>query len=143
LADDGGQVGAVAGGVADAGGFVIFCLGKVGPDEAMADGEGEGAEELALGAAVAFAEWVDGVDLAEVVGGAEGEGVGVEMLELVFGADVGEDGFERWEDIDRWWEAEGVGTCCGHFTELAGPGKYILKDVLVDASKMLNVEVAG
>jgi len=37
---------------------------------------------------------VDGVDLAKIVRGAEGEGVGIEMLEMVFGADVGEDSFE-------------------------------------------------
>ena len=63
-------------------------------DEAMAGGEGEGADELALGAAVALTERMDGIDFAEVVGRAEGKGIGVEMLEVVFVAYVGEEGFQ-------------------------------------------------
>jgi hypothetical protein len=41
---------------------------------------------------------MDGVDLAEVVAGAVGEGVGVEALEVVFGFEGGEEGFEGRKD---------------------------------------------
>ena len=49
---------------------------------------------LTLAASVAFAERMDGVDLTEVVGGADGEGNGGEVLEVVFGEDVFENRME-------------------------------------------------
>jgi len=87
-------LGGVAGGEADAGGFVVFFGGECGPGYGVAGAQGEGADEFALGAAVAFAEGMDGVDLAEVVGGALGEGVWVEALEMALIFEGGEEGFE-------------------------------------------------
>ena len=80
----------VAGGVADARGFVVFFGREVTPDEFVSRIECEGSDELTLGAAVAFAERVDGVDFAEVVGGSCGEGVGGQAGKMLFGFKCGE-----------------------------------------------------
>jgi hypothetical protein len=104
---------------------------------------GELTNELALGAAVALAEGVDGVDLAEVVGGALREGVQVEAFEVVVCLEGVEEGFERGDEVLRGWEAEGVGAGGGDFAEVAGPGEDVLEDVVVDGAEVANVEEAG
>ena len=85
---------------------------------------------------------MDGVDLAEIVAGAEGERVGVEVFEVVFGAEGCEDRVERRLDIDGRWEAEGVSARGGDVAKVAGPREDVLKDVTMDCSKVWDVEPA-
>jgi len=85
---------------------------------------------------------VDGVDLTKVVAGAEGERVGVEVFEVVFGAEGCEDRVERRLDIDGRREAERVGARGGDVAEVAGPREDVLKDVTMDCAKVWDVELA-
>ena len=84
-----GEGGVVAGDEAAARGFVIIQLGEAGLDEAVAGGESEGTDELALGAAVAVAEGVHGVDLAEIVSGTRSEAVRAEVFQAVLFGELG------------------------------------------------------
>jgi hypothetical protein len=106
----------------------------------MARTQRKRADELALRAAVAFAEGMDGVDLAQIVPGAQSEGIGVETLEVVFGLECGEDGLQRWNQELRGRKAEGVGARGSDLAEVAGPGEDVLKDIAVDRAKVRDVE---
>jgi hypothetical protein len=98
------------------------------------------AEELALRAAVAFAEGMDGVDLAKIVAGAPREGFGVEALQMPLCLQRGEERFERRQNELRRWEAEGIGARGGDLAEVASLREDVLEDMAVDEPKVSDVE---
>src|SRR5579875_2752390 len=101
------------------------------------------ANELALGTAVALAEGVDGVDFAEIEGGPPGEGFGGEVAEVGFGGELAEEVVEGGGDVLRGGEGRAAGLGEAYEAELAGPGKDVLKEVVMDAPEVSGVEVAG
>ena len=104
--------------------------------------EGELADELALGAAVALAEGMDGVDLAEIKGGATGEDLRGEVDEESFAVKFHEGVVDRGGYVEGGSE-ELVALGDVDHAELAGPGEDILKEVVMDSAEVGGGEVAG
>lgn len=104
--------------------------------------EAQLADEFALGAAVAFAEWVDGVDLAKIVCSPFDKASEGETMEVRFRRQLGERACGAGGDVlvEGEWIA-GFRDVDG--AESAGPGKDILEDVAVDCLEMAGVEGAG
>jgi len=100
------------------------------------------ANQLALGAAIAFTEGMDGIDFAEVERCSRCEvkrgKIGQRVLRFQLGQYLCESGCE----INRWAK---IGASLGdiHDPELAGPRKYILKEIAMDGLKVRRVELAG
>ena len=100
--------------------------------------QGKLVDELTLGAAVTFAEGVDGIEFAEVEGGAwdEVSARSVEQKVLFL------------QHLQKFCEASsnvsGTAKICVAFgdvdeSELPGPGEDVLKQILVNCTKMLLV----
>lgn len=104
--------------------------------------ERELANELALGAAVALAEWMDGINLAEVEGSTRGEGRWGEVDEEVFAVELRESVFQR-GGYELGWREGLVALGDVDDAEFAGPGKDVLEEMAVDCSKVGGGEVAG
>ena len=108
----------------------------------MSGVECELADEFALGTAVALAEGMDGVDLAQIEGGSGGEDFRGEIDEEGFGPESGEGVLESCGDVLRGSEGRAA---LGEIddAEFAGPGEEVLEEKLVDGLEVGWVELAG
>jgi hypothetical protein len=100
------------------------------------------AKEFALCAAVAFAEWVNGIDLAEIVSGSRGEAINGKPAKMRLGLQLRERAFEARRDV--LMEGERVaGFRDVDGAELPGPGEDVLENVAMDRLEMRGIEGAG
>lgn len=100
----------------------------------------EKTDELALGATVAFAEGVDGIDFSEVVSGAVAEVYNVEALKQPFNFELCEGLSQRGGNVHGHGEGCPADFGKPHLTQLAGPGENILKEISMNTAKMSEVE---
>jgi hypothetical protein len=95
-------------------------------------------KERPLGSAVAFTEWVDGVDLAEVVGQAFDEPVPGQVLQDVLTVQRMEDiGCRRFDELRQ---AKPTAFRDGDGPDLPSPVVYVSEDSAMDRTQMLQIE---
>jgi hypothetical protein len=100
---------------------------------------GELLQEGALGAAVAFAEWVDAVDLRQLAGQAVDEQVPVKAAEMAFGRELSQHVREIGLDVLGQREQVALGDRDG--SDLARPRVDVAEDVAVKRLEVLEVVV--
>lgn len=116
--------------------------GNADPIEHMATMQAELPDELALGAPVAVAKGVDGVQFAQVPGRAFAEFLVGGAFQVAFLFEVGEGALQARRDLVAEGEIELAWTRDIDCSQVSGPWVDVLKNVTVDGLEVGGIEFA-